>query len=358
MKTIILIFAFLAISVAAADDHENSGQVAPLFQSNDVLEATLSAPIEQIMRERSDKEELPGTFVYRDAETGAEVKVSVAVRTRGRFRRKKETCHFAPLHLNFSKKKGTLLAKSDKLKLVTHCRTGSARYEQALLKEYLAYRILNTVTDWSFRVRLLRIKYIESTNGEEITETFGILIEHRDQLAKRIGMKVDRSETTTIPELDGAHTNIVSVYQYLIGNTDFSPIKAMPGEPCCHNYVLFGDGSTKVSIPYDFDISGIVNPPYGAPNPRFRLSSLRERLYRGRCYNAGHLETTLQAYRNKRGEIFGLIESLEGLSGKESKRTQRFIKDFYDVIDSPRKKNLKLVKGCLGRANPAPSSQR
>ena len=358
MKTVILIFASLAFSVAAADDHENGGKVAPLFQSNDILEATLTAPIEQIMRERSDEEELPGTFTYRDAETGAEVEVSVAVRTRGRFRRKKETCRFAPLRLNFSKKKGTLLAKSDKLKLVTHCRTGSTRYEQALLKEYLAYRILNAVTDWSFRVRLLRITYVESTDGEEIVETYGILIEHRDQLAKRIGMKVDRSESTTIPALDGAHTNIVSVYQYLIGNTDFSAIKGVPGEPCCHNHVLMGNDSIQISVPYDFDVSGIVNPPHGAPNPRFKLSSLRERLYRGRCYNARHLESTLQLYRDKRDDIYALIENLDGFSAAESKRTQRYIEDFYKVIDTPRKKNLKLVRGCLGPANPAPSSPR
>ena len=47
-----------------------------------------------------------------------------------------------PLWVNFKKSdvKGTLFHKQDKLKLVVHC-GDSIRYEQALVREYLAYRI-------------------------------------------------------------------------------------------------------------------------------------------------------------------------------------------------------------------------
>lgn len=339
----------IAATAAAADEEGEAPKVAPLFNSHDVVPVTITAPFSEIMATRSVEEELQGTFVYTDIESGEEVTLDIGIRSRGRFRRKKEVCQFTPLRLNFRKTKGTLLAKSDKMKLVTHCRTGSRKYEQALLKEYLAYRILNTMTDWSFRVRLLRATYVESTTGKAIVTAYGFLIEHDDQLAKRVGMKIDESERTSIAAIDGPHTNLVSLFQYLIGNTDFSPIQGPPGEACCHNHVLLGNETTSISVPYDFDVSGIVSPPHAVPNPRFKLASVRQRLYRGRCANNGYLEDTFQAWRDRKPMIYDVINSQEGLSDSERKRTLGYVNDFYKIIDSKRQVGYRIVRACLGK---------
>ena len=348
MRPLLICTVFLAWSVVQADEELAGDEVAPIFVADDVLDVTITAPISTIMEVRSLEDEMQGTFAYRDAGSGEPVTLDIGIRTRGRFRHNTKTCPFAPLRLNFRKTKGTLLAKSDKMKLVTHCRTGSRRYEQAVLREYLAYRILNIVTDWSFRVRLLRVRYVESGTDEEVVMSYAFLIEHDDQLAKRIGMKVDDSESTSIAALDGAHTNVVSLFQYLIGNTDFSPIKAMPGESCCHNYVLLKNDTTQISVPYDFDISGLASPPHARPNPRFKLSSVKERLYRGRCANNEHLEPNLQIFRERRPAIYALVAGLEGMGGSDRKKTTRYIDDFYKVIDTPRLLQRDIVKDCLG----------
>lgn len=348
MKPLLICIVFIASSVVQANDEELSDKAAPIFAGDDIVDVTITAPIAEIMKVRSLEDEMQGTFAYRDAESGEPVALDIGIRTRGRFRHDKKTCPFAPLRLNFRKTKGTLLAKSDKMKLVTHCRTGSKRYEQALLREYLAYRILNAVTDWSFRVRLLRVRYVEDSNDEEVVTSYAFLIEHDDQLAKRIGMKVDDSESTSIAALDGAHTNLVSVFQFLIGNTDFSPIKAMPGEPCCHNYILLKNDAAQISVPYDFDISGIVSPPHARPNPRFKLSSVKQRLYRGRCANNEHLETNLQIFRDRRQAIYDLVANLEGMRSADRNKTTRYVADFYKVIDTPRLVKRDIVKDCLG----------
>ena len=348
MKPLLFCIMLAAWGVALADDETPGGEVAPLFADDEIVDVTIAAPIAEIMKARSLEEETPGTFTYRDAESGENVSLDIGIRTRGRFRHDPKTCPFAPLRLNFKKTKGTLLAKSDKMKLVTHCRTGSSRYEQAVLKEYLAYRILNTMTDWSFRARLLRVRYADSNSGEEDIQSYAILIEHRKQLAKRIGMNVDDSESTTIAALDGAHTNIVSIFQFLIGNTDFSPIKGVPDERCCHNSILLKNDSTQISVPYDFDITGIVSPPHARPNPRFKLKSVKERLYRGRCANNEHLEASLAMYRDRRESIYGLIADLDPLSNSEKTKTRRYVDNFYKVIDTPRRLNRDIVKGCLG----------
>lgn len=350
MKPLLIWIFLFDWSVALAADSNPDARVAPIFAANDIIDVTIRAPVDEIMRVRSQDEEMDGTFSYRDAESGAQVTLEIGIRTRGRFRHDSKTCPFAPLRLNFRKSevKGTLLADSNKLKLVTHCRNGSMRYEQAVLREYLAYRILNSVTDWSFRVRLLRVRYVESSDDEEVVTGYAFLIEDDDQLGRRIGMEVDESPSTTIAALDGAHTNLVSVFQFLIGNTDFSPIKAMPGEPCCHNYVLYKNDDTQVSIPYDFDISGLASPPHARPNPRFNLRTVKQRLYRGRCANNEHLETSLQAFRDQRQTIFDLIANLDGMINSEKRDTTHYIEDFYKVIDTPRLKRRDIVKDCLG----------
>ena len=204
------------------------------------------------------------------------------------------------------------------------------------------------MTEWSFRVRLLRVRYVESSNDKEVVTSYAFLIEHRNQLGKRIGMDVDKSESTSVPALDSTHTNLVSIFQFLIGNTDFSPIKGVPGEPCCHNHVLLKNEDVQISVPYDFDVSGIASPPHARPNPRFKLSSVKERLYRGRCANNEHLESTLQAFRDRREDIYALIASQEGMSNSEKKKTTYYIEDFYKVIDSDRLTSRDIVRGCLG----------
>jgi hypothetical protein len=94
--------------------------------------------------------------------------------------------------------------------------------------------------------------------------------------------------------------NLISVYHYMIGNTDYSQIKGAAGGRCCHNHVLFGIENGRIwSVPYDFDQAGLVDAPYAAPAPQFKLRSVEQRLYRGRCYNNENLDQTLDAYKHK-----------------------------------------------------------
>ena len=342
-----ILLATLACGSALGAESTGSKDPAPLFRSNDVLEVTINAPIRQIMRDRPDSEDIQGTLTYEDPEAG-ETTLDIGIRTRGRFRRQTDVCPFAPLRLNFRKTKGTLFAKSDKLKLVTHCRNGSKIYTQTILKEYLAYRILNTLTEASFKVRLLRVTYVDNSNDKVVDTNYAILIEHRDQLAKRIGRKVSSAETTKVSALDGSETNIGSVFQYLIGNTDFSPIKGVPGERCCHNYVLLEGGEDKMlSVPYDFDVTGIVDAPYAVPNPRFRLRNVKQRLYRGRCENNEYLKTTLQLFSDRRQAIYDLLDTVPDLSGTSLKKARRYIDEFYKTIDSPKHVDRYIVGKCL-----------
>ena len=173
----------------------------PLFASNETLQVTLEAPFAELMKERDEELELAGSIRYTDSD-GTPIEFDVRVRTRGKFRARADVCNFAPIRLNFKKSqtKGTLFANQDKLKLVTHCKTRSATYEQAVIREYLTYRTLNLLTNISYRVRLLRIRY-QFTDRDRSIENYAFLIESDDRLAKRIGQDVVATEKLSLRSL-------------------------------------------------------------------------------------------------------------------------------------------------------------
>ena len=343
------LFAVMSNLSAASADEQKPAKPNPLFADNSLLEITITAPLTTLMRDRSNEEYVMGQLTYEDEESGAVI-LDVGIRARGRFRRTREVCSFTPLRLNFKKEttRKTLFTRTDKIKLVTHCRDKSERYSQGVLREYLAYRILNTMTDKSFRVRPLQIRYVNSESKKKDRVEFGFLIEPDKALAKRLGMKVLGIEKTSTDALDGRHTNVTSVFQYLIGNTDFSPIRAAEGESCCHNHVLIGgETGDLLSVPYDFDMSGFVNAAYAVPNEKFRIRSVRTRLYRGRCANNEYLDNTIQAYQDRKQDIYQLVNGFEHLTDRTRKQLIRYIDDFYATVDDPKQLDSRLRKRCI-----------
>ena len=320
----------------------------PLFQSDEILDVRIVAPISTLVSERSIDAELPGIFQYTDS-AGEAVEFDIKLRARGKFRRDKDNCRFPPLRLNFAKSqtKGTLFHKQKKVKLVTHCQN-SSKYAQVLLREYIAYRLLNVMTDASFRVRLLRITYVENERSKADDVRYGFIIEHKDRLATRMGKTILEIPGTSPRSLNPEYANTISLYHYLIGNTDFSSVRGPKGELCCHNHVLFGnEGEPVWSIPYDFDQAGLVGAPHAEPNPQFRIRTVKQRLYRGRCIHNDYVEATVANYRGKREELLRIIGELEVASDRSVKSMTSYIEKFYKTLDSPERVTNAIIKKCI-----------
>lgn len=320
----------------------------PLFLSDAILEARIVAPFTSIMKDRDSEEDVPGSFQYADT-SGNTVEFQIGIQTRGRFRHNKEICLFAPLRLNFKKSdtKDTEFDEQDKLKLVTHCRKYPKRYQQAVVAEYLAYRLFNTLTDKSFRARLLRVTYVDTDDDSSEYESYAVLIERDDRLAARIGFQAVDVDMAKLSELRPDFTSLASVFHYLIGNTDFSPKSSSPDTRCCHNHRLFAnEGDLYYSIPYDFDQAGIVDAPHAAPNPRFELDSVKDRLFRGRCEFMEYLPETLALFRERREAIESLVQQQSELEKRPKKQMLKYINDFYETIDNPKSREREIVKKC------------
>jgi hypothetical protein len=335
----------LVVPVAAA---QTSSEPDPLFQSNETLDVRIAAPFSTIMRERDSGDEIDGKLQFTN-EAGEIAEIDVGIRARGRYRMQRRVCNFAPLRLNFKKSqtKDSLFHKQDKIKLVTHCSNHTRRYEQSVLREFLAYRILNELTDISFRTRLLRVTYVDTDSNDSELTRFGFLIESVERLAKRLDLRPINVARLSLADLHPAHTNIISVFQYLIGNTDFSPVTGSQ-EICCHNHAPVGKENDLIySVPYDFDQSGLVNASYARPNPRFKLRSVRQRLYRGRCSGNQYLDASLDLFKQKREVIIALVNEQPGFNKTSLKSATYYVNTFFDTITSPKNVQANLVKECI-----------
>jgi len=335
----------LAVAAWALDN----GDPDPLFRDDAVVEITITAPMPELLKHRPDEEYLPGKLAYTEAD-GSVTELDIGIRTRGNYRRQPRVCPFPPLRLNIKKSdaRGTLFDRQDKLKLVAHCRDNSERYEQNVIREYLAYRILNTLSDVSYRVRLVRVRYVDSQTQHDDRIQYGFIIEQQGRLAKRLGLAPISTDGIDTEQLEGAYSDLTSLFQYMIGNTDFSPIAGAKGEECCHNSTLFGnDGGPIYAVPYDFDMSGLVDAPYAEPNPNFKIRRVTQRLYRGRCAHISNLPQSIRAFQDNRSTIYRLIEEQPQLEEGSRKKALKFIDQFYKVIDDPKRVEREINSQCI-----------
>lgn len=344
---ILVVLGLAAASSWASQATNGPAAPDPLFTSHELLEVTLSGPFQSIARDKDEKqEERPGTLTFTDV-TG-EHTVPVQLRARGKSRRARDVCTFPPIRLNLAKTdvKGTIFKKQDKLKLVAYCKTSSS-YEQLVLKEYLAYRILNLLTDNSFRVRLLRVNYVDTDRNDKVTTKPGFVIEHKDRLARRLGLELMSVAKVAPSAHDPASAALAELYQYLISNTDFSFLAGPAGDDCCHNAVLFSNAAGKVvPIPYDFDVSGLVDAPYALPPDGLGQRRVTDRKYRGLCRATEYLDAAVDNMQSNRKAIYALVDELEGLSDRTRREVVRFIDEFFADLDSPKSFEKNVSGAC------------
>ena len=345
LATLALIFA-PALSNAAARAPD------PLFADDSLLEVTIDAPFSTLMDVRPDEAQLKGSLSYAEAD-GRSTRLSVKLRTRGNYRRDKAHCNFAPIRLNVKKGevRNTLFAGQDKLKLVTHCQSFETDYEKYVFLEYLAYALFRELTDISYGVRLMHITYFDTEKDSEITR-YGFVIEDDKDVAKRSDLELIEAVSIAQEDHDRRRQNLVHVFEYMIGNTEYSLFKPEPDKHCCHNTDILAasEGPPYLALPYDFDFSGLVNAPYAEPNPRYPIRSVRARYYKGLCSNNDLLPDTLQLFRDKREAFLGVIDKLSRHSVTSSQAAQsarNYIRDFYSTIDDPEKVRERMLERCI-----------
>jgi hypothetical protein len=327
---------------------------APLFAAQEPLALTLRTDIKRLRDERPDSAEVDGTvtFVGHD---GTPASVPVKVRTRGNFRRNKANCNFPPLRLNFAGKsaKGTVFEGQDKLKLVTPCQDSREEYQQYVLQEYLVYRVYELLTPASFRVRLLHITYEDVDGGYNTRTKTAFLIEDDKAMAARSSAEVfpwerldptgpqdTRAAVRALSLSDDQQGGLVALFQFMIGNTDFSA-------PFFHNVeTIKAQDGRYLWVPYDFDFSGIVDARYATPDPQLNLPNVRQRIFRGFCRRGVDHAGLIARFNAIRDSIPPLYQGMEEMQAGQRERALKYYDKFYELVNDPKAYDRAVVKAC------------
>lgn len=299
-----------------------------LFESDAILEITLSGNIKELLNDRSENSQYHPMLLSYKEEDSSDVAIPVRMKTRGHFRKLRENCFYPPLQINFSKNDllyASVFKEQDKLKLVMPCKE-----DDYIIREWLVYKLYNLVTPQSFRARLVRVKLVDTKNKKTFTPFYTIMIEEEKQMARRNGLiavnkKLQPTQTQREAFLQ------MAVFEYLAGNTDW-------GIQYLQNIKLIAldSNAVPIAVPYDFDHAGIVNAPYAHPAEELQMSSVRERRYRGFCIEDMHqFDAVIHLYNSLKNEIYSTYTTCTLLDEKYIKTTVKYLDDFYAIINNP-----------------------
>jgi hypothetical protein len=309
----------------------------PLFASMEPLEITLAADFKAINRDRAPESKVafPGTLRI------GEASIPTTINARGHLRRMARTCDYVPLRIAFAKKdvKGTLFARQDALKLVVQC-AGGRDFEQFILREHLAYRVFNVITSRSFRSRLVRVTYVDG-NGKTVGTRAGMFLEDEASVARRMEGRIVEIPRLRFDDVDLDTLMPMMIFEYMIGNTDFS-IYAL------HNVrIVQRPDKSLHPIPYDFDVTGLVNPPYGIPARALMIKSVTDRMYRGPCRPQSLVDPYVANFVAKQEAVKALPDAIPGFERATRDTVRSFINSFYSSIKTP-----KDVRGLFVNCSP------
>jgi hypothetical protein len=338
---------FLAFSICLAFCVEASA-AGPLFDDHSLISMQLVGDFSNLLKEKDKEKSYPAKLIY-STETGSN-EVSVKLQVRGNARL--EHCKVPGLRVIFPKSGvDGLFSDQRKLKLVTQCRQRSDKYEQYLLQEYLIYRMHEQLTEYSFKSRLVRVEFQDSGKKSQEWNNFAFFIEDNKRMAARLGATVIEKPRVQRSQLAPRETNLVSVFQYMIGNTDYSMLKGEGEEDCCHNLRLLYKGEGYIPVPYDFDFAGLINASYAAPADGLGIRKVTQRVYRGFCGGNDQLTENLSLVQANKSMLYEIIDDGE-LKDRTVKNMHRYLDGFYEIIDDPKKLDKKIVQRC--RAKPQP----
>jgi hypothetical protein len=303
-----------------------------LFGSEDLLEVSMRLNITKYMKKnvKEPSQDAVLTFHFSDKDS---LNKNIKVKYRGNFRF--DNCGFPPMEISF---KNHIHAYSDtdrikKIKLVPHCDGGNMS-DEYLLREFLVYKLYNIISDTSYRVRLLRINYIDTENKKKPVTHYGMFIEPNNILAQRIKATEVKVSNLTQRYIQPDIMDKVSIFNYMVSNWDWN-IPYLQNVTIFKPYYNASPGS-GIAVPYDFDLSGIVSPYYEVLPEVYGLSSSRDRIFLGMCRTREVFQKDLEYFLSKKSELYNTINNFQYLNVRAKKDIANLLDTFYSQLENKR----------------------
>jgi len=290
---------------------------------------------------KSDTTYFDAILTYFNNETDS-ISKNIKVRARGNIRRT-AVCDFPPLMLNFKMKDsvGAEFSGINKLKIVPYCKIG---YETYILKEYLVYKLYNVLTDYSLKVRLFKINYINTSKDKKPLTQYGFAIEPMNLYEKRTETKEIKFTGLTQRSVRPEMLDRMAIFNYMIGNTDWSV-------PILHNVILFVKAKPdpdymNLIAAYDFDYSGLVNAEYSTPFATLPIETVRDRLYMAVCRDESVFTEELKEFTAKKDAFYKVINDFPYLNARTKKDMISYLDGFFYGIDKRNTLVKRLLTDC------------
>jgi len=303
-----------------------------LFEEEDLLHVSLRFDVAGFLKKAERDQSVDGILTMHFSQTDS-LKRKVVLKYRGQSRF--ERCKYPPTLINFKK---PLYQLSDSgsiksIKLVNQCQPGSL-YGGYVIREYLVYKLYNVLTDTSFRARLISLDIIDSENKRKTITQFGILLEPERLLEERLNMIKVKTKNLSQNHMIPAMIDRIAIFNYMVSNWDWS----VPGQ---HNITVFtslapGLGGVGKPVPFDFDLTGVVNADYAIPPPGLGIETNRDRLFSGLCRSREVFKGELTAFLEKKEDFYSVINDFPYLSKADKRDIITFMDQFFDKLEKPR----------------------
>lgn len=345
MKYFVLLF-FLIFVIPFIDAQEtnpkvNLHEVSPLFNRHDSLSLKLNYSKKELLKFTNDSTYIKSNISY--AEKNGDFKnMKVKLRARGNYRRKH--CYYVPLYLKINKtdSKGSIFEKDKKIKIVLPC-LKSKKSNDNVVKEYLAYKIFECLSPYYFESKLTPIHLEEQLNNKNIDHNLmAILVQDDKQVAASFHGNIIKRNVH--PQNQDPLSSVRNaLFQFMIGNTDFSAAYQ-------HNEKIFFIDKKIVPVPYDFDMSGFVNPSYAivsvVNDVELPITRVTQRMYRGFEQDEKVVQQVRQEFLDRQTEVFNILDQNKIFfeDPKEFTEAREFLLDFYQILSNDKKFNNNVLK--------------
>lgn len=296
-----------------------------LFYETNPLEVALEFSSEEVRKNTNDTTLIKMPLVYYHENKWDTLNVSI--RARGNFRR--STCFFPPLKMEIKKKerKETLFENYKNTKIVFPCLIQQEMNDN-VLQEFIAYKLFERISPYHFRTRALTLNYTDLKDGiKKKYKLRGFLIEDDSRIAKRTNNATVYKKYIHPKALNAEGAIQNSLFQYFLGNTDFSMAYQ-------HNGKLIQVGEAVVPVPYDFDISGWVNPSYAVANTALGINTVRDRVYRGYTRDLEVMQKVRNQYLEAAPDFYDIISCYESEfdQPEEFEHLMAYTRSFFETL--------------------------
>ncbi|MBK7712709.1 MAG: hypothetical protein IPJ37_18445 [Bacteroidales bacterium] len=150
-------------------------------------------------------------------------------------------------------------------------------------------------------------------------------------IAKRTNSTIVRTGALNQSHINPRVMDRLAIFNYMVTNWDWS----IPGQ---HNVevfkpINFNQDGAGIAVPYDFDLTGIVNADYAIPPPDLGIENVRQPLFTGICRTKEEYTADLKRFLEAKESLYSVIKEFPYLNQRSKKDITNFMDQFFNKLE-------------------------